>query len=191
MDRSTLAPRYVLYASPYLAGKHSSIRWITNHHHWSADRLKRPHTTEGGATFEVYFQVAHFRSFYPPMPFDALLALDSAASNREHLVKERAFMAQAQAVVFVVDPFRVGQNEDLVELLGRDLEGAGRDPRSVPVVFQINKQDALREGEAPALSARSLSWPRAAFVESTASAGEGVREALDRALAMIDEEARP
>lgn len=186
MDRSTLAPRYVLYAGPYLAGKHTSIRWITNYHHWSGDRLKRPHTTKDGATYEVYFQVAHFRSFYPPMPFDALLALDSAASNREHLEKERAFMSQAQAVVFVVDPFRVGQNEDLVALLDRDLRDAGRDPRSIPVVFQINKQDALRAGEAAAFEARSLAWPRAAHVDSTASAGEGVHEALDQALSMIE-----
>lgn len=187
MDRSTLPPRYVLYAGPYLAGKHTSIRWITNYHQWSGDRLKRPHTAADGVTYEVYFQVAHFRSFYPPMPFDALLALDSAQSNREHLEKERAFMNMAQAVVFVVDPFRVGQNEDLLRLLARDLEEAGRQAADVPVVFQVNKQDVIRAGEAPTVDSGSLGWPRAEHVTSSAALGEGVREALDRALAMIED----
>jgi predicted GTPase len=106
----------------------------------------------------------------------------------EGIRTETEFMRRADAVVFVVDSqtVRTYQSAGMVERLRDDLILLGRDPLAIPLVFQLNKRDLPSEEITPLEELKELHrWPFAAYVESIASQGIGVKEALDKVLELV------
>ncbi|MBI4701705.1 MAG: hypothetical protein HY744_11200 [Deltaproteobacteria bacterium] len=123
-----------------------------------------------------------------------------------HQVEERALLARADAVVFVVDPRRdrLAAGEAALAELREALAAVGRDPDGVAMVFQLNKLDLPLDGSGAAHFAEMTGWRgealglvraplatlrrlfrsgRCDYAETIATAGIGVHEALARALA--------
>jgi hypothetical protein len=168
---------YVLYAGCYLSGRHTSVRYIIGNPDWHGDRVRGPFTV-GSTTYEMFVQIARFRSFDPSVPIDQIL-------EQEGVRREFEFLRKVETIVFVVDPTREGGNEDMLEVVRKDLAAAGRNPVEIPVVFQINKQDLIASGDAPSVDRSGLNWPISDYIESTAVTGAGFVEALSRAIELV------
>lgn len=99
---------------------------------------------------------------------------------------ELCFMERADGLVWLIDssPNARGRNLGHFERRFRQLVALGRDPARVPTVFQVNKRD-LSDAESLQELRASLMFTDEQCVESVASAGVGVREALERLLLMI------
>jgi hypothetical protein len=173
----------LVYYGPFLAGRHTSVAHATDSHPFHADRLRGNFSFDGDE-FELYLQITRFRSFLGPAPYRELVADDNHLAVRTSLEGELKALQQASGVVFVADPSRPEANADSLRQLPIDLREAGKDPPSIPVVFQLNKQDLIAAGLAPAFDRSIFAWPNCDFVETTAATGEGVREALKRAVYM-------
>ncbi len=112
-------------------------------------------------------------------------------------ISQIGLLSAADAIVLVVDrqrPHRFYSLQRRVEWLKRDLTMLGRDPRRVPIVFQLERSDLdpyHRQVDERAMPRSVIDWmlqwvgPHA-FVESVAYRREGIHEALDEALAMLD-----
>ncbi len=181
---SDAGPRFVaLYAGCFLSGRHTSVGHVAGQVPFYKDRIKGP-IAAAGTTQLVHIQILRRRSFLSPfLPFDEMLEdalLDPA--ERKSIENERDAHASASVVVFVVDPIRERFNAEMLGVLKRDLTLAGRDPASIPLVFQLNKQDLIARGEAPPIDRTGLTWPLCDYVESCALTGEGARRAIERAI---------
>jgi hypothetical protein len=99
----------------------------------------------------------------------------------------RLFLPSLDGALLVLDsqPERFEQCVGRVEQLHTDIVDAGRDPASIPVVFQLNKRDLPNATPLAGMTA-ALRWPgRCAYVESVAPRGRGVGEALDALIALL------
>jgi len=106
-------------------------------------------------------------------------------------------LRDADAIVAVANRRLTYHLPSLVRRVGwlqRDLASLGRDPKRVPVVFQLersdldpNDPDVDMRGTPRSQLDQMFEWPGPhAFVETVAYRREGIHEALDKALAMVD-----
>jgi hypothetical protein len=100
------------------------------------------------------------------------------------------YLTSIDALIFVVDSQRQRVEAGLYQLeaVRRALERSGRDPASVPVVFQLNKRDipgVLSEIEL----LQQFRWPNSTHVSTVATTGAGI-EALIVAAATLAERFR-
>lgn len=174
---------FVLYAGCFLSGRHASVGFITGQQPLYKDRLRGPFTA-AGREHTIYIQILRRRSFLSPLlPFAEMLSDTTLTGDeRKGITEEQEAHKLASVVVFVVDPIRERFNAEMLGVLERDLTLAGRDPASIPLVFQLNKQDLIARGEAPPIDRTGLEWPVCDYVESSAISGDGVRRALERAI---------
>src|SRR5262249_16838328 len=95
---------------------------------------------------------------------------------REQAERTIAFLPDVDGVVLVADSqdFRIDANVDSLEQACESLREAGHEPARVPFVFQLNKRDVPMAMSVGAMR-RALSAPRAAYVESVARVGFGIR----------------
>lgn len=103
------------------------------------------------------------------------------------IAEELERLATADGLVFVLDAqdARMEANEESLASLSADLARFGRAAAEVPTVFQLNKRDLPGtlglEAVRPRFTAR-----RARYVESVATAGTGVGEAMTALLELIE-----
>jgi signal recognition particle receptor subunit beta len=86
----------------------------------------------------------------------------------------------------VVQPFELyGElNKNALDRLRNNLLFIGRDPREIPLVFQVNKLDLpdrlpFREIK------RLLMWESCQYLPSIATEGKGLKQAMDALITMI------
>lgn len=72
-----------------------------------------------------------------------------------------------------------------LERVVAEFQSVGRDTSTIPFVFQLNKRDLAEVLPVDELH-RLLSMHLCAYVESVASRGQGVREALDALVHLIE-----
>lgn len=97
------------------------------------------------------------------------------------------YLKVVDGVVFVADstPERQEANVERLEVLDYDLPSLGRVSSLVPVVFQCNKQDRPTALSAD-LMANRLRWPWCSHVGSVATSRDGVLDALDALVDMLE-----
>ena len=80
---------------------------------------------------------------------------------------------------------RAEANQEQLEALRHDFVALGRNPDELPIVFQCNHRDA-----ATALSMEDLKsalrWPRCRHVASVAETGQGVLDAIQALLGLLN-----
>lgn len=115
------------------------------------------------------------------------LAADTPADSYDRFQADS--MKRLKGVVFVVDAHRVrnvAAQEELDRLVS-DLRFVGREPRDVPLVLQVNKQDVSGAQDVEQVL-EWFTWPNlVGAVPSIATRGVGVTEALTRMLGALDE----
>jgi len=131
----------------------------------------------------------------PPLADVQIRCEDTGALWRESLVRspvdgtidaQGLFLRDAHAVVVVVDS-QLSRLQASVEHLARlraGLVDIGREPETLPIVFQCNKRD-LPEVASEAQLRSALEWPHCVYVESVARTGAGVVEALRTAISLV------
>ena len=93
------------------------------------------------------------------------------------------FLPRVDGAVFVMDARRDAAVTTLAARAA-DLAGAGRDIAAIPLVVQLNKRDVMTARLSVPEARAALYWPGGlvSVVESVATRGDGVREALDALL---------
>lgn len=180
----------VLYTGPGLSGRSTSLSAILPGYRDLRDYTERDRVLRAGC-------VVSDRGVSRPLElaelgFRALALTVEAALECEYAdVRERGmylqgFLPSLDGVLMVVDshPFRMAANQDCLERVVAQLGRMGRDPSTVPFVFQLNKRDLPDALPVPAYIAL-LHTPRCFHVKSVATRGEGVKEALARLVSMI------
>ncbi|MGK3991994.1 hypothetical protein [Sorangium sp. So ce1024] len=120
-----------------------------------------------------------------------LMAMEAAADHGDtSFAQELAALKRAHTIILVVEDAvpRFGRTRHFVKMLRADLIAAGRDPDTIPVVFQINH--SYQEG-VPTMPLSDLlqvlTWSRCDHVGAVAREKRGAKEALDRAIGLYEE----
>lgn len=191
-----MAELNVFYTGPGLAGVSTSLAMLTQSGESfggtplflpaGVERAARGFVWHGGGRPRHVRLVSDGRS---PYYFESLRAglEHSLPQVRASCRRAIDFLAVAHGVVFVADSQRLRAEANL-ERLERTVEAFRAEGRSVdelPFVFQLNKRelpDLLSLDELRGL----LKAPRCAYVESVATEGRGVHEALATLVAMVE-----
>lgn len=135
-----------------------------------------------GENIDLHVRISERRAIRSYDPTDE--AVDSV------VVEEIDAISRAGAVVFVVDshPERSEANITAFANLIRDLKFRGREPDTVPVVFQANKRDLGH--------VVTMDWvrehfrvERCAYIESVATQQNGTLEAMREAVRLVGSQA--
>ena len=175
----------IVYYGPGRSGKTTNLRCI--HERLPADRTGRMVSlaTQGDRTL-----------FFDFLPVDLGVVAGFATRFQLYTVPGQSYYAStrrlvlqgADAVVFVADSRRRQLDENLESLrdLHEQLAEHGVDPRSVPVVFQYNKQDLPRELAAdPGELAEALNFRGAPDFAADALRGVNVFETMRAACGAV------
>lgn len=168
----------VVYDGPSGAGKTSNLEQLVQS--FSAQRrgeLSSPRSTPGEAT--RYFDWLYFNGgVVAGHALRAQLVTVPGLATLER--RRRQILATADVVVFVCESSPTGVAAARARLLLFRAHFAGR--REPPLVLQANKQDAADAMPAAALVDALGSPPGTEVVAASATAGEGVRETVVRAI---------
>jgi hypothetical protein len=109
--------------------------------------------------------------------YDPVDRRNFVAQGLQQVVK---FLPSVDGIVLVVDSQRerLEAVKERVEVLERELASVQRSPGTMPVVFQLNKRDLPNATPVPELRAATRWRGPSTHVESVASRGDGVAEAL-------------
>ncbi|WP_437313961.1 hypothetical protein [Sorangium sp. So ce385] len=149
--------------------------------------------TYGDALYFLHLFSVWERSAAWNVAIENLVADEAARAAEDHgrtdfaFANELAALKRAQAVVFLATNAEhcFGRMRHFVKMLRADLVAAGRDPDSVPVVFQINHWGPPIMPMSDLLQV--LTWPRCDHVQAFSEDHRGAKEALDRAIALYEE----
>jgi hypothetical protein len=145
----------------------------------------------GDVVYSLHLFFVWLRGTWPAPTLADFAALE-AAENRgsTSFAESLAALKRAHAIVFVTDnqAYRFKRNRQFLLRLRADLISAGRDPDTVPVVFQINcycREDVTKTPTSDIIQV--LTWPRCDHIEVFPQGLRGAKEALDRAIALYEE----
>ncbi len=113
-------------------------------------------------------------------------AIGNILSLNDDIPRELEALRRADVVVFLASSHQqaFGRNLLFLKLLRADLVAAGRDPDSIPVLFQIQR---VSGGATPTAELiRVLTWARSDHLEAFPEESRGLGEALDSALDLFD-----
>jgi hypothetical protein len=172
---------------PPLSGKHTSLRQFL--------KLSRPPRVGPPPTSADWRASAAWVStgeewqitFTMKSRCNVIAFPDVQAALADPLARQELMaLSEAEGIIFVVDSQRLRLPANLwyLEQVARELEYFGRQPSSVPLVFQLNKQDCPDIMDTAELTGH-LSWPVCDYVETVASAGEGLEAVVNRILALL------
>ncbi|WP_437765815.1 hypothetical protein WMF27_27895 [Sorangium sp. So ce281] len=120
-----------------------------------------------------------------------LVATEAAANHGSTTFsRELAALKRAQIIILLVDDqtHRVWRGPHFTKMLRADLVAAGRDPDTIPVVFQIYHPHQEGVPTSPTSDiVPGLTWARCDHLESFPGDKRGMKEALDRAIALYEE----
>lgn len=113
-------------------------------------------------------------------------------SKDPRIAAEATFLSQVDLITFVLDPQvqRMAANQGRVDKLRSALTRLGRDPDSIPVIFQVNKSD-LSTGLGVDAVRDAVRWPNARYVSTSAISKDGLRELVDELVYWIAELSHP
>jgi len=180
----------ILYAGVGGAGRTTSVRALCPLHPeepWSAWIAR----IAGGVSVsqrELRIVLPHFRNLSVPSLHDAVDDPDPTVSEIAMLALDR--LPDVQGVMMLVDSRapRLDATLECFERVRHELSRAGRDPTSLPCVFQLTHRDAASAASIDRLRdmLERVAPRRHAFVESIPSAGHGVTPAVDTLLELVD-----
>lgn len=164
----------IVYYGPGLSGKTTNLE--------SIHRITDPK----GRQQMVSLRTQEDRTlFFDLLPFelgrlyglDVRVKLYTVPGQIQYDTTRRQVLAGADGVVFVADSQRkqLEENARMIRYLVNNLSDNGLDPRSIPLVFQWNKQDLPDLASIEELEAK-LNFRRAPALCSVATTGEGVIE---------------
>ncbi|WP_437950306.1 hypothetical protein WME98_05430 [Sorangium sp. So ce296] len=145
----------------------------------------------GDVVYSLHLFFVWLRGTWPAPTLADFAALEAAENRGSTTFAQRfAALKRAQAIVFLTDnqAYRFKRNRQFLLRLRADLISAGRDPDTVPVVFQINcycREDVLKTPTSDIIQV--LTWPRCDHVEVFPQEMRGAKEALDRAITLYEE----
>ncbi len=185
----------ILYRGPGQSGCATSLRWVHAHGEppieYAGDHLTE--LQQGAPSRKITWRldsgsvrlcVRHDWRSTPDAsrPTDLDAPPELAALWRE---TER-FLGMTNGVVFVADSQRdrLEANQKTLGALASDLASVGRSLEEIPVLFQLNKRDLPDCLPIDVLRDR-LKTRSCAYVESIATAGTGIGEALVACIAMV------
>lgn len=173
----------LLYCGPGMSGRSTSLNHLASHH----ESLRK--VSRGG--FEVWVGKVEHRG----RRLDVEAFVSRARSHRDiDLFNTNALSASERVeaeyfraldgIVFVVESQSLSMNIWIMENLESDLRKMGRNLKSTPLVFQLNKRDVPKA--LPTSVFRSaLCWPGAPIIESVATNGVGTWEAFRALLDLV------
>jgi hypothetical protein len=149
--------------------------------------------THGNAQCSLHLFSVWQRSAAWNVAIENLVADEAVRAAEDHsradfaFANELAALKRAQTIVFLATNAEhcFGRMRHFVKMLRADLVAAGRDPDSVPVVFQINHWGPPTMPMSDLLQV--LTWPRCDHVQAFSEDHRGAKEALDRAIALYEE----
>jgi hypothetical protein len=121
-----------------------------------------------------------------PTDLPSLFQEQSHPGEQQRLVQVRAFLEKADGIIYLADsqPERCEVQLRHIEQFRFYWREVGRDPDSVPLVFQLNKRDLPNISTIEQLK-QELTWPGAKYVPSIATEGKGVGRALNVLLEQV------
>jgi hypothetical protein len=145
----------------------------------------------GDVVYELHVFFVYARGSSWSHAIESLVAMEAAADNDDPVfARELAALKRAQIIILLVDDqtHRVWRGPHFTKMLRADLVAAGRDPDTIPVVFQI--YHPYQEGVPTTPTSDivpGLTWARCDHLESFPGEKRGMKEALDRAIALYEE----
>ncbi len=103
-------------------------------------------------------------------------------------VLEKQYLEKLQGIIFVVtlDPLRRKIHHHYLARLHQNLRWVGRNPRDIPMVFQLNHMDLEQKTSIEEVK-KDLKWYECIYQPSIAYKQLGVKYAVDSLIEMIDE----
>ncbi|WP_437996119.1 hypothetical protein WMF26_33865 [Sorangium sp. So ce185] len=145
----------------------------------------------GDVLYSLHLFFARLRGTWPVPTMAEDAAQEAAEGHGSTFFAQRfAALKRAQVVVFVTDnqAYRFKRNRAFLLRLRADLISAGRDPDSVPVLFQIDCYRLEDVDKTPASEIiQVLTWSRCDHAQAFPEEKRGAKEALDRAIALYEE----
>lgn len=166
----------IVYYGPGLSGKTTSLKHI--HSVIKPQRRGELVTlaTEGDRTIFFDFLPLHVKDVHG---MGVRFQLYTVPGQVFYEATRRLVLSGADGVVFVADSRPASRDENLESLadLQANLEAEGLDIETFPLVFQYNKRDLRGVMPVPTMTAE-LNWIGAPELETSATAGDGVMDAL-------------
>ncbi|RKZ01255.1 MAG: gliding-motility protein MglA [Candidatus Hydrothermota bacterium] len=167
----------IVYYGPEFSGKTSSIKYISEHCPGVPGEFKLV-VVGGEEVVEFTFlpsNVGKIRSY------DIRVLLYAAPGRQQFKSARRLLLRNVDGIVFVVDSKieRTNENFQMLVDLEENLESNGLDITRIPLVFQYNKRDLPDAAPIPYLERVLNGRFRAPYVESIATEGKGVLDALN------------
>lgn len=187
-DQMALSTKHILFAGPSLSGKLTSLRFLEKTNKDGIVFVRHNGDIIPREWLFVRKQGDHENNLVVSMScIRASRVIDVLAPDVDECIKrEIDFLGSVDGILFVVDSqsLRMEEVEWHLDLARRDLQMLGRNPDEIPVVFQVNKRDLPGVADLAVIQ-KALCWPKARFVESIALKGEGVREAFEQLIDML------
>ncbi len=173
----------IVYYGPGLGGKTTSLQYIFHHLDPSLrGNLVTLNTREDRTLFFDFLQLDFGKILHRRPRFN----LYTVPGQVFYAESRRIILTGVDGIVFVADAQKERMDDNLESLLDleQNLIGMGKTLQHVPWVLQINKVD-LPNREHPRILKEKLNYFNVPQVESIATRGVGVMQALKMILSMV------
>jgi hypothetical protein len=195
---------FIWYDGPRGSGRLTSIETLLNNHNPYIECIKNRHTMLWtlsnydyvGEQRKITISYGMFRKFEPYDDADKIDPSEPPKQNEfvdenwdESLEwhHEKICLKKLNGIIFVasLDPSRKESNKYHLARLWRNLQWAGRDPKKIPMVFQLNFMDLEDKIDIEEIK-KDLKWYQCIYQPSIAYRQQGVKYAMDSVIKMVE-----